>query len=106
MNTQEREAPREVRSLSAQFAILALAFVVMVGFQSFQLVRDRIALSNLRTGQEPTVQQGVKLRQQVNSIATGIAQLADAGDANARVIIDDMRRQGITVRTRPTGAKQ
>ncbi|HXJ00320.1 MAG TPA: hypothetical protein VNH44_03805 [Micropepsaceae bacterium] len=104
MTLQEQDTAREIRGLRAQLMALGLAFLVVVGFQSFQLVRDRIALLDLRTAQEPTVQQGLKLRQQVDSIASGIAQLASAGDVSAQAIINDLRRQGIMVRPPGTPA--
>jgi hypothetical protein len=60
----------------------------------------------LRTAQEPTVQQSLKVRQQLDGVARGIARLAEEGDANAQAIIDDLRRQGITVNNPQASAQQ
>jgi hypothetical protein len=34
-------------------------------------------------------------------MASKMAQLADAGNANAKAIIEDLKRQGITVKPNP-----
>jgi hypothetical protein len=78
----------------------------MVAFQTYELVRDRMALMNVRTQQQANVQQSVRVRQQLNAIATGISRLADSGDQNAKTIIDSLRAQGISVRENATPAQR
>lgn len=88
--------------LQIPLAILAAALFLMVGFQTWQLIRERDNLSELRGTQQPTMDQSLKLRQQLESLAGKTAQLAADGDQGARAIVDDLRRQGITVK--PPGA--
>jgi hypothetical protein len=96
----------EIQSLRGQLTLISVAFFLMVGFQTFALIRDRITLTNVRVTQEPTIQQSLKVRQQLDALAKGVARLADAGNANAKNIIDDLRRQGITVNNPQAGVQQ
>jgi hypothetical protein len=54
-------------------------------------------LSQLQRSQEPAVQQGVKLRQRVEALAGGTAQFAADGNENAKAIVEEMKRQGVTL---------
>jgi len=94
--------PAERSKLYLPVALLACAFVLMVGFQTSQLIREHDNLVAMRASQEATLQQAVKLRQQLDTLVGKTAQLADEGDAGARSIVDDLRRQGITIK--PSGA--
>jgi hypothetical protein len=54
--------------LSIPLAVLVVGFVLMVGFQTVQLIRERGNLFEIQLAQEPTVQEGAKLRQQLDSL--------------------------------------
>jgi hypothetical protein len=84
--------------LSIPLGLLVLGFVLMVGFQTVQLVRERSNLFEIQLAQESTVQEGTKLRQQLDSLAKNTAALAEAGNAGAKTVIEEMRRQGITIK--------
>jgi hypothetical protein len=77
--------------------LVALALVVLLSFQTVLLTRERSALAQLRTGQEPTIAESVRVRQQLESLANGVAKLAQEGNASAKSIVEDLRRQGITI---------
>lgn len=87
----------DARRLFIPVLILALAFFAMMAVQSFQLVRQHETLVARRATQESAVQELLKTRQQLNALAEKTARLADAGDANARAIVDQLRRDGITI---------
>lgn len=78
--------------------LLALAFTVMVAFQTVQLLRERGNLEAIRAGQETPVQETVKLRDTAQALAGETAQLADSGDAGAKQAIEELRRRGITLK--------
>ena len=80
-----------------QLTFMALAIFLILALQTVLLILDRASYMSLGTQQEPAVQQSLKVRQQLDGIARGIARLADEGNVNAKAIIDDLRRQGITV---------
>ena len=86
-----------------QLALVILALVLLAGFQTVQLIRERSSLDELSAAQEPTVQEGLKLRRQLDTLAGKTAQLAAEGNASAAAIIADLRRQGITVRAPSAG---
>ena len=47
--------------------------------------------------QEPVVQEAIKLRQKLEQLAGKTAQLAADGDEGAKAIVEQMKRQGITL---------
>jgi hypothetical protein len=99
--TMERDDYRDTGRaewLSIPLGLLVLGFVLMVGFQTVQLIRERGNLFEIQFAQEPTVQEGTKLRQQLDSLAKNTAALADAGNPGAKAVIEEMRRQGITIK--------
>src|SRR2546422_509212 len=62
--------------LAIPVTLVVVAFFIMVAFQTVQLVRERGHLGDIRLAQEPTVQEGAKLRQQLDSLGAKTAALA------------------------------
>jgi hypothetical protein len=106
MGRDVTEPAPAARDFTSPLFLLAAAFFLMVAFQTYELVRDRITLSNVHAQQDAPVQQSLRVRQQFNAIAAGVSRLADSGDKNAQTIIDDLRRQGIAVRPNAAAAPQ
>ena len=78
--------------------ILVIAsFFVLIAFETGYAIHDREALADQRRSQEPTVQEGIKLRQQLEMLAGKTAQLAADGDEGAKNVVDQMKRQGVTL---------
>jgi hypothetical protein len=77
--------------------LVALALTAWFGFQTYQLVRERRQVAQLRAGQDGPVEAAAKVRAALDSVATATALLADRGNANARVIVEELRRRGITI---------
>lgn len=94
----DNKDPDHKERLSVPLGLMVLGFVLMVGFQTVQLIRERGNLFEIQLAQEPTVQEGAKLRQQLDSLAKKTAALADAGNPGAKAVIEEMRRQGITIK--------
>lgn len=86
-------------TLSAFLPVLILGLVLLAwfGFQASQLHGERDAMREVTTNQEKTVQDSKKLRDSLDAIARGTAQLADSGNANARLIVDELKKRGITI---------
>ena len=84
-------------SVSLPVILITVSLLVLMGFQNYQAVQDREALLDLQRAQEPTIQQAIKVRQQLETLAGGTAQLATEGDENAKAIVDEMKRQGVTL---------
>ncbi len=93
-------------SLTIPVALLAVAFLAAIGFQTVQLLRDRSNLANVFAGQENAVEQTVRLRNSVDAFAGDTAKLAQAGDPQAKQVVDTLRSQNIAIRppTAPAAA--
>ena len=85
-------------SLALPVALLAVAFLAAIGVQTLELVRDRSNLSSVYAGQEAAVQQTLKLRDSVDAFAGDTAKLAQAGDPQAKQVVDTLRNQNISIR--------
>jgi hypothetical protein len=77
--------------------LVVVSFFVLMAFETGHAIYDRGALSDQRRSQEATVQEAVKVRQQLETLAAKTAQLAADGDEGAKSVVDQMRRQGITL---------
>jgi len=86
-----------IGSLQLPVILAVVALFVLMAFETGEAIHDRGALSDLRRSQEPTVQEAVKLRQQLESLAGGTAKLVAEGDDGAKTVADQMKRQGVTL---------
>jgi hypothetical protein len=77
--------------------LAVVSLFVLMAFETAQAIHDRGALAELRRSQEPTVQEAVKLRQQLETLAGKTAQLAADGDEGAKTVVDQMKRQGVNL---------
>jgi len=82
--------------------LMALAVVAWLAFQAVQLVREQQQLSLAQTNLQPQEQAATKLRASLDAVATSTAKLAAEGNANARVIVEELRKRGVTIN--PPGA--
>jgi len=82
------------KGLEVPVILVVVALFVLMAFETGQAIHDRGALSDLRRSQEPTVQEAIKVRQQLDTLARKTAQLAADG---ARSIVDQMKRQGVSL---------
>jgi hypothetical protein len=77
--------------------LIAIALVIWTGFQTTQLLRERKYLKAVLNDQSPTVEQSQKLRAQLDSIAKETLQLANQGNSNAKIIVEELRKRGVTI---------
>ena len=75
--------------------LVIVSFFVLMLFETGYAIHDRGALRDQRQAQEPTVQEAVKLRQQLETLANKTVQLAAEGDEGAKTVVDQMKRQGV-----------
>ena len=85
-------------SLALPVALLAIGFLVAIGFQTVQLMRDRGNLANVYAGQQNAVEQTLRLRNSVDAFAGETAALAQQGDGSAKQVVETLRSQNITIR--------
>ncbi len=77
--------------------IVAASFFVLMAFEVGYTIHDRDALAEQQRLQEPTVQEAAKLRHKLEALARTTAQLAADGNEGAKAVVDQMKRQGITL---------
>ena len=90
-----------IRGLAVSVCFVVVAFVLWTGFQTSQLMRERGMLKAILTSQEAPVQEATKLRTQLDSIARGTQELANQGNANAKTIVTELQKRGITINVAP-----
>lgn len=94
---------RQVEPLRASpFVPLVLAALALAGsfaLQTWLLVEERASLKSALAGQQPTVDKSSKLRQSLDAIAADTQRLAEAGNPNARLLVEELRRKGVTIKT-------
>ena len=105
----ERESIRDLEATSSMSAfvpvlILGLVMAAWFGFQAAQLNAERDVMRGLMTNQDKQMGESKKLRDSLDAIARGTAQLSDAGNLNARLVIEELKKRGVTVNPNPPAA--
>jgi len=86
--------PRE-HSIYVPVLIGLAALVGLLGFQAIELSQARGTLSAQREGQNAAMEASEKLRQQLGTIASKTAELAQKGDLDAKAIVDAYAKRGL-----------
>ena len=74
-----------------------LAVASWFAFQCVHLALEKQQLSAAQSALEGQQTNAAKLRTSLDSLATATAKLADEENSNARVIVDELRKRGITI---------
>jgi hypothetical protein len=77
--------------------LVVLSFFVLMAFETGYAIHDRDSLAEQWRLQEPVAQEALKLRQRLEVLAGRTAQLAADGDESAKAIVEQMKRQGVTL---------
>ena len=77
--------------------IALLALVIQNAYQTFRIVDDQDRIRARIAAQEASVQDAQKVRAQLLSIAGQMALLADDGNANAQLLVERLKAQGVTI---------
>ena len=78
--------------------LLTIALLLWTAFQTFQFGQERAALQRIRAAQEPTIQQAVNVRAQLDSIAKRTLELAQQGNSGAAAIVEELAKRGVTIK--------
>ena len=101
--TPVQAAPRQYSTFMPHL-LMGLALVGWLGFQAWQQVGEHQQLAVLAASGAPQEQAAQKVRASLEAIATATAKLADEGNANAQVVVDQLKKRGVTINA-PTVAK-
>jgi hypothetical protein len=75
----------------------AAAVVVVLGSNLIDIGRFHDSLSKMRTQQQINIEAVGKAENQLDALAKGTKALADAGNPNARAILEVLRQNGVQV---------
>ena len=91
----EPAMPRQ-QSVYIPLLIGLAALVGFLGFQVVELWRAHNQLVDERDGQEAAIVEADKMRRQLTVLASKTAELAQKGDPDAKAIVDEYARRGLT----------
>jgi hypothetical protein len=77
--------------------LVVVSLFVLMAAETGQALHDHSALTKLLEAQQPSIEQAVKLREQLQTLAGKTAELAAAGDPGAKSVVDQMKAQGVTL---------
>jgi hypothetical protein len=97
MSARDHDGGRAPNPLPLPLILVVVSFFVLMAFETGQTLHDQHTLTELLQAQQASVDQGVKLRQQLQTLAGKTAELAAAGDAGAKSVVEQMKAQGITL---------
>ena len=77
--------------------LMALALTGGFGAQLWDAYQQRQALLATHAAQQQTVDNAGKLRQSLDALAADTQRMADGGNANAALLVTELRQRGITI---------
>ena len=86
-------------------ALVTMSVLLWVAFQTVQLIRERANLDAAKLSQETLVQNSQKLRAMLDALATETARLAQSGNKNAQIIVQELKNRGVTINSSSTQDK-
>ena len=103
--SSQSETHRQTYGLFLPVLLLTVALVGWFVFQAIQLVNERSVLKQVWMSQETQVEQSIKVRSALDSLASDTAQLAERGNANAKLLVDELRKHNINIKPNATATK-
>jgi hypothetical protein len=88
-----------VRSAFVPLLLGLTALLAVLGHQAWQLEQERRQLQAAQDGTAPRIEAATQLRRSLDLLAADTQGLADGGNAPARVLVEELRRRGITINT-------
>jgi len=92
----EEELAEEPSASNLPLLIALVALLIWFGFQTLQLARERSNMTFLKTNQETAIQESQKVQAQFQTTLGKLAELASKGHAGAKLIVDQLQRQGLS----------
>jgi hypothetical protein len=85
------------RSFSMPFLILIIAILIEAYAHGSSTLVQWDALVAIHKNQEAQIQASTKIRGQLDALARETAILAKNGNANAKVVVDELQKRGISI---------
>ena len=99
------EAVQAAPRSGSAFVPLLLAGLALLGwlaFQAQQQYAERQILQTAYASQQQTVDNAGKLRASLDVLAADTQRLADGGNPNARALVDELKKRGVTINSANT----
>jgi len=77
--------------------LIVVTVLLTMIFRTIELAQERQSLAQLHEVQENAVREAARLRRQFDALSAGVTQLAADGDAGAKAVVEEMRREGVTL---------
>ena len=77
--------------------LVGCAVLGWMGFQTEQLMSEHSNLDKVRASQAQPLEQSRKVREALDSVAANTQRLADSGNASAKLVVDELKKRGITI---------
>lgn len=84
-----------IRQLLLPVSLLSFIVMILLAFQTSQILRDRDALHESKGRQEQPFQESQKLKTQLSALVIGTQKLADQGNKNVKPIVDKLIEAGV-----------
>lgn len=98
------DAPAAGHSPFVAVLVTLLALMAWAGAQTWELVTQRGNLKALFASQQQTVDNAAKLRASLDAVAADTQRMANAGNPNAALLVEELRRRGVTITVPAAGA--
>lgn len=85
------------RPVFVPMALVVLTLLLMVVFQSLQLIRDRDLLRTRYEAQQTPLEEAQRVGKQLQAIAKSTYELSASGNKNAALVIERLEQSGISV---------
>lgn len=87
------------KNASSQFPVLIIiaGLLVWSTFQTVQLIKERQNVKTAHDNQEKVIVDAKKMRTQLDAIAASTQRLADQGNPNALLIVQQLAKNGINI---------
>lgn len=93
-----------MRSPFGPLLIVTVAWLAWTAFQTDLLVSERRALGQLHSLQDTQLEEVQKLRASYLTLLTNTQALAEQGDANAKLVLEQLKARGIEPPSQPSGS--
>lgn len=95
--TADTTGDRNAYSVFPPLAIGLGSFLILLLLQSAQLLRESHGLAEAKERQATPMEEAQKMRAQLDAVASGLQRLAEAGNANAQRLVDELKQRGVRI---------
>ena len=88
-------AERAAYDVTAPLLVVAAAFVLSLAGRTVELVREQQALAAAGTVAARGIEEGDRIRQQLERLLAGASEIARGGDASVQGVLDALAKQGV-----------